>query len=172
MGRAWEDRALPIGEGQTISQPTMIAMMLEALEPQPGETVLDVGTGSGFQAAILARLVTRVYGLERILALARRARAAWRRDAGLRELPRLVVGDAHLGFPGRVSFDGIVVAAASSKLPHALLEQLAPGGRLVAPVGPPHLQELVRVRRAQDGSLTPPEALGGCAFVPLVPGPR
>jgi protein-L-isoaspartate(D-aspartate) O-methyltransferase len=167
---AWEDRALPLAEGQTVSQPTMVAIMTEALEPTPTDVVLDVGTGSGYQAAVLARLVRRVYGMELRVGLARRARANLAADPGARGRVALVVGDAWRGFPGRVAFDGILIAAASERVPDALLAQLAPGGRLLAPLGPPGLQELVRVRRSRDGSLRGEEPLGGCAFVPLVPG--
>jgi protein-L-isoaspartate(D-aspartate) O-methyltransferase len=165
---AWDDRALPLAEGQTISQPTMVAIMTEALEPGPEDVVLDVGTGSGYQAAVLARLVRRVYGIELLRGLARRARENLARDPAARGRVELVIGDAWRGFPGRVSFDGIVVAAAAERVPEALLAQLAPGGRLLAPVGPLGLQELVRIRRSRDGSLERAETLGGCAFVPLV----
>jgi protein-L-isoaspartate(D-aspartate) O-methyltransferase len=168
---AWDDRALPLAEGATISQPTLVALMTAALEPQPGDTVLDVGTGSGYQAAVLGRLVRRVFGLELRAALARRARTRLRADRGITASIELVIGDAWRGFPGRLRFDGIVVAAAVPRVPPALAEQLAPGGRLLAPVGPPGLQELVRLRRHADGSLAR-EALGGCAFVPLVEGAR
>jgi protein-L-isoaspartate(D-aspartate) O-methyltransferase len=169
---AWDDRALPFCEGQTISQPTMVAVMLDALEPEPGDIVLDVGTGSGYQAAILARLVHRVYGMELRLRLAQRAREAWVRDRGVGTRCELVVADAYGGFPGRIVFDGIVVAAATAEVPTQLLEQLAPGGRLLAPVGPPGLQELVRVRRTAQGSFSRAERLGGCAFVPLLKSVR
>jgi protein-L-isoaspartate(D-aspartate) O-methyltransferase len=166
---AFEDRALPFGEGQTISQPSMVAIVLEGLAPRPGDVVLDVGTGSGYQAGILARLVRRVYGIEVRPGLARRARANLQRDPAAAGKVALVVADGWRGFPGRLAFDGIVVAAAASEVPHALLDQLAPGGRLLMPVGPPGYQELVRVRRAADGSFSS-EDLGGCAFVPLVHG--
>lgn len=166
---AWDDRALPLAEGQTISQPSMVAIISEALEPRPGERVLDVGTGSGYQAAILARLVGRVYGIEVLRGLARRARANLARDPGVRGNVELVVADGWRGFPGRVAFDGIVVSAAAERIPDALVEQLAPGGRLLMPVGPPGIQDLVRVRRGADGRLAR-EGLGGCAFVPLVHG--
>jgi protein-L-isoaspartate(D-aspartate) O-methyltransferase len=168
-GHAWEDRALPITEGQTISQPTMVAIMTEALEPDPADRVLDVGSGSGFQAAVLARLVRRVFGIELRRGLARRARASLARDRGVPGNVDLVVGDAWRGFPGRLAFDGILVAAAAGEVPAALVAQLAPRGRLLMPVGPPGLQELVRLRRRPDGDLVR-EELGGCAFVPLVPG--
>jgi protein-L-isoaspartate(D-aspartate) O-methyltransferase len=164
---AWEDRALPLAEGQTISQPSMVAIVSEALEPRSDDVVLDVGTGSGYQAAVLARLVRRVFGIELRPALAHRARENLSRDPGVRGNVALVVGDAWRGFPGRLRFDGIVVSAAVPEIPPALVEQLAPGGRLLAPVGPPGLQELVRLTRRESGSLSQ-ELLGGCAFVPLV----
>ena len=164
---AWDDRALPLAAGQTISQPTMVAIVTEALEPAPGDRVLEVGAGSGYQAAILSRLVARVYAIEVRVALARRAQANLARDPGVRGNVALVVADGWLGFPGRIAFDGIVVSAAAERVPDALLAQLAPGGRLLMPVGPPGLQELVRVRRDPSGRLAR-EVLGGCAFVPLV----
>jgi protein-L-isoaspartate(D-aspartate) O-methyltransferase len=166
---AFEDRALPFAEAQTISQPTMVAIMLEALEPRPSDVALDVGTGSGYQAAILARLVERVFGLEVRRGLALRAARALAADPGVPREVRIVVGDGWRGFPGRQRFDAIVVAAAAREIPAALVEQLAPRGRLVVPVGPPGgVQELLRVRRRSDGSLAPDEWLGACAFVPLV----
>lgn len=166
---AWDDRALPFAEGQTISQPSMVAIMTEALAPQPHEVVLDVGTGSGYQAAILARLARRVLGIERLPELARRARRNLARDPGVRGSVAVVVADAWLGFPGRIAFDAIVVAAAAEEVPEALVAQLAPGGRLLMPVGPPGFQELVRLRRDASGALIR-EQLGACAFVPLVRG--
>lgn len=166
---AWDDRALPLAEGQTISQPSMVAIVTEALEPRPQDVVLDVGTGSGYQAAILARLVRRVFGIELLPGLARRARDHLARDPGVPGNVAVVVADGWRGFPGRLAFDGIVVSAAAEEVPAALLAQLAPGGRLLMPVGPPGFQELVRVRRRSDGGFSE-EALGGCAFVPLVHG--
>jgi protein-L-isoaspartate(D-aspartate) O-methyltransferase len=168
---AWDDRSLPLAEGATISQPTLVALMTAALEPEDYDTMLDVGTGSGYQAAVLARLVRRVFAIELRASLAHRARANLRADCGVRARVELVIGDAWSGFPGRVRFDGIVVAAAVPRIPPALVEQLAAGGRLLAPVGPPGHQELVRLRRRADGSAAQ-ERLGGCAFVPLVEGGR
>lgn len=169
QAHAYEDRPLPLGEGQTISQPTMVAVMIDALRPLPGDTLLDVGTGSGYQAAILARLAARVFGIERLRGLARRAARNLASDPGVRGNVRLVVGDAWRGFPGRMRFDGIVVAAAAVEVPEMLVTQLAPGGRLIVPVGEAGgVQELVRVLRHRDGSLASEEALGACAFVPLV----
>lgn len=166
---AWDDRALPLAEGQTISQPTMVAIMTEALEPRSGDVALDVGTGSGYQAAVLSRLVARVYGIERLRGLACRAQQRLAMDPGARAPVRVVAGDAWRGFPGRLLFDVVVVAAAAGEIPPALAAQLTPGGRLVAPIGPPGgVQELVRLRRRADGRYAPLEQLGGCVFVPLV----
>ena len=168
---AWDDRSLPLAEGATISQPTLVALMAAALEPEDNDTMLDVGTGSGYQAAVLGRLVRRVFAIELRASLAHRARANLSADRGVRARVELVIGDAWRGFPGRVCFDGIVVAAAVPRIPPALVEQLAAGGRLLAPVGPPGHQELIRLRRHADGSALQ-ERLGGCAFVPLVEGGR
>jgi protein-L-isoaspartate(D-aspartate) O-methyltransferase len=164
---AFEDRALPIDAGQTISQPTIVAMTTDAALPQPDDVALDVGTGSGFQAAVLARLARRVYGIEVRRTLAAAARRNLARDPGVRDAVRLVVGDAHRGFPARLLFDVIVVAAAAPTLPPALVAQLAPGGRLVAPIGAPGAQELVLVTKGDDGILAE-RSITGCAFVPLV----
>jgi protein-L-isoaspartate(D-aspartate) O-methyltransferase len=166
---AWDDRALPIDAGQTISQPTMVAIMTDALQPAEGDVVLDVGTGSGYQAAILARLVARVYGIERVVALARAAKRRLDADPGIARAVHVVAADAWLGFPGALRFDGIVIAAQAPEVPARLLDQLAPGGRLLVPLGPRGaVQELARVRRRADGSFAPAEWLGACAFVPLV----
>jgi protein-L-isoaspartate(D-aspartate) O-methyltransferase len=153
---AYDDAALPIGHEQTISQPTMVKMLLEELELAGGERVLDVGTGSGYQAAILVELGADVYTIERIPALAEQARA---------RLPRSVhvkVGDGTKGWPEHAPYDAIVVAAAAAEPPTALLEQLAPGGRLVIPIGPPR-QQVLHVYR--DGTVTKTVS---CRFVPLV----
>jgi protein-L-isoaspartate(D-aspartate) O-methyltransferase len=151
------DEALPIGHGQTISQPTMVKLLVEALELRGGEKVLDVGTGSGYQAAVLAELAREVHSIERIAALAEAARE---------KLPPNVtvhVGDGTLGLPAEAPFDAIAVAAAAAAAPPALLEQLAPGGRLVIPVGPP-AQQMLHVFHA-DGRV---ERSTPCRFVPLV----
>lgn len=161
---AYGDQPLPIGEGQTISQPFMVAAMLEALELTGGERVLEIGTGSGYQAALLARLAREVYTIETIAALA---------EAALERLERLGfsnvavrVGDGTLGWPEKAPFDGIVVSAAAPRIPPPLLEQLAEGGRLVIPVGDERQQELWQVRRR--GDQFPSQTLHYCRFVPLV----
>jgi protein-L-isoaspartate(D-aspartate) O-methyltransferase len=152
-----EDTALPIGHGQTISQPTMVRLLCEALELEGDEKVLDVGTGSGYQAAVLAELAREVHSIEVIPALAETART--RVPANV----QVHVGDGSQGFPREAPFDAIAVAAAAEALPAPLLEQLAPAGRLVIPIGPPHHQVL-HVFRA-DGRVTKGV---GCRFVPLV----
>jgi len=162
--RAYVDGALPIGHGATISQPTMVARICEELRLTPGERVLDVGTGSGYQAAVLAELGAEVVGIERIAALAEGARSALV-AAGHPEV-EVHVGDGTLGLPARAPFDGIAVAAAAPRPPAALVAQLAPAGRLVVPVGSRRDQRLVVVVRTQDGA----EVVRSvpCRFVPLV----
>jgi protein-L-isoaspartate(D-aspartate) O-methyltransferase len=163
-GRAYGEGALPIGCGQTISQPYIVARMLQLLGPGRGERVLEVGTGSGYQAALLARLAGAVFTVERIEALARRARERLRR-AGV-EGVRLRVGDGSLGWPEEAPFDAIIVAAAAPAVPRALLDQLAPGGRMVAPVGDAVRQAIRRVTRTGGGVTV--EEFDPCSFVRLV----
>lgn len=162
---AYDDRALPIEAGQTISQPYVVALMTEALELTETDRVLEVGTGSGYQAAILRCIVPRVVTIERIASLADSARARLER-LGIDGV-EVVAGDGTLGWPPGAPYDAIVVTAGGPSVPPALVEQLAPGGRLVMPVGRLGSQELVRVRRRPDGSIVR-EDLGGVAFVPLV----
>lgn len=163
--QAYEDAAIPIGEGQTISAPGIVAAMTEALELTGEETVLEIGTGSAYQAAILARLVARVISVERIPALATRARTALDR-LGVQNVV-VYLGDGTRGRPADGPFEAIVVTAGGSDVPAPLLEQLAPGGRLVGPFGARSAQTLVRVRRARDGSFAR-EELGACRFVDLI----
>ncbi|HZT46261.1 MAG TPA: protein-L-isoaspartate(D-aspartate) O-methyltransferase [Gaiellaceae bacterium] len=162
--RAYEDAALPIGGGQTISQPYMVARICEALALRGGERVLDVGTGSGYQAAVLAELAAEVYTIERIAALADTARAAL--AAAGYDRVRVHVGDGTLGLPDHAPFAAIAVAAAAPDVPPSLYEQLEPGGRLVIPVGGRAGQELQLVVRSPEG----PAVLRSvpCRFVPLV----
>ena len=164
-GRAYEDRPLPIGEGQTISQPYMVALMTEALELGGGERVLEVGTGSGYQTAVLLERGADVLSLERLEGLSARARATL--DAvGLAGRGRLRVGDGSRGVPEEAPFDRILVAAGAPEVPPSLVEQLGEGGVLVIPVGGPEEQELVRVRRR--GGRVSRERICACAFVKLV----
>ncbi len=163
--QAYDDVAIPIGEGQTISAPGIVAAMTEALELTGKEKVLEIGTGSAYQAAILARLAERVISVERIPALATRARTALDR-LGVTNVV-VYLGDGTRGRPADGPFDAIIVTAGGPEIPAPLLEQLAPGGRLVGPFGPRGGQTLVRVRRAKDGRLTR-EALGACRFVDLI----
>jgi protein-L-isoaspartate(D-aspartate) O-methyltransferase len=165
--RAYEDTALPIGHGQTISQPYVVARMTEAITiGGTPERVLEIGTGCGYQTAVLAPLVGKIYSIERIEALIERARER------LRELEiknvRFKHGDGSEGWSSQAPFDGILLAAAPHALQQKLLDQLAEGGRLVAPVGPEGRQELLRFTRRGDQFLR--ERLGFVSFVPLLGG--
>jgi len=165
--RAYEDTALPIGHGQTISQPYVVARMTEALlEGFEGETVLEIGTGCGYQTAVLAPLVRKIYSVERIPELLRKARQRLR-DLDIYNV-QFRPGDGWDGWPKYAPYDGIIVAAAAAVVPEKLLEQLAPGGRLVMPVGPPGYQELTVVTR--HGDHYEQKTIGGVSFVPLVKG--
>ena len=160
---AYADRALPIGEQQTISQPLMVALLVEALELQPGDTALDVGTGSGYQAAVMQACGARVVSVERIPAL---ADAAVARFSSLGIPVEVVLGDGSLGVPERAPFDAIAVGAAAPRLPLALARQLREGGRLVVPLSIGDMEELTRLR-VRDGRWET-ESLGPCSFVPLI----
>ncbi len=165
--RAYEDTALPIGLGQTISQPYVVARMTEALlDGFEGETVLEIGTGCGYQTAVLAPLVKKIYTVERIPELLKKTRQR------LRSLDIYNVqfrpGDGWEGWPKYAPYDGIIVTAAAPVLPEKLLEQLAPNGRMIIPVGPPGYQELTLVKRKDDHFEQ--VTLDAVSFVPLVPG--
>jgi protein-L-isoaspartate(D-aspartate) O-methyltransferase len=162
--RAYDDAALPIGDGQTISQPYMVARIAEALELHGGERLLDVGTGSGYQAAVLAELGADVDTIERIPTLAEQARANL--TAAGYERVRVHVGDGSLGLAEHAPFDAIAVAAAAPELPSTLYDQLEPRGRLVVPVGRHGIQELQVIVRSPEG----PAVLRSvpCRFVPLL----
>jgi protein-L-isoaspartate(D-aspartate) O-methyltransferase len=163
--RAYDDAALPIAEGQTISQPYMVARICSELVLRGGEKVLDVGTGSGYQAAVLAELAAFVHTVERRPRLAEQARAALD-EAGYADRVAVHVGDGSKGLPAEAPFAAVAVAAAAREIPDALYDQLAPGGRLVAPVGSSRGQLLDVVVRTPEGpvvSHTVP-----CRFVPLV----
>ncbi|MCA1906032.1 MAG: protein-L-isoaspartate(D-aspartate) O-methyltransferase [Desulfarculus sp.] len=164
MSQAYNDHPLSIGEGQTISQPYMVALMTDALGLTGREKVLEIGTGSGYQTAILARLCDWVYSVERILELSRRAQRVLEKIKIFNV--NLVVGDGSKGWPAEAPYDAIIVTAGGPSLPRPLLEQLAEGGRLVVPVGGRSLQTLYRVTRR--GNQYVEEDLGGCRFVDLV----
>jgi protein-L-isoaspartate(D-aspartate) O-methyltransferase len=165
--RAYEDTALPIGFGQTISQPYIVALMTEALlaDGTPGK-VLEVGTGSGYQAAVLSRLVPEVYSVERHSKLLQRTRQLFR-ELRIYNI-KTQLSDGSWGWPGHAPYDAIVVTAAPLEVPHALLEQLADGGRMVIPVGDRGSQELRVIRR--NGYRFEESHLAWVSFVPLVPG--
>jgi protein-L-isoaspartate(D-aspartate) O-methyltransferase len=165
--RAYEDTALPIGFGQTISQPYVVARMTaELLAAGVTRKVLEIGTGCGYQTAVLSPLVTEIYTIERIAALLGRARRS------LRELKIRNVNfrhdDGSAGWPARAPFDGILLTAAPHAVPPQLFEQLSVGGRLIAPVGPDGAQELMRYTKTETGTLR--ECLGLVSFVPLLSG--
>jgi protein-L-isoaspartate(D-aspartate) O-methyltransferase len=167
--RAYEDNALPIGLGQTISQPFIVARMTEAILDHAPRKVLEIGTGCGYQTAVLSPLVTSIYTIERISALLDRAKAQFK-SLNLRNIT-VRHGDGFKGWNAHAPYDAILMAAAPQQMPRALLDQLSPnGGRLVAPVGPNGRQELVRITRKGDELIT--ERLGIVSFVPLVKGLR
>jgi protein-L-isoaspartate(D-aspartate) O-methyltransferase len=161
---AYDDNPLPIGEGQTISQPYIVALMTELIRPEPADNVLEIGAGSGYQAAILSRLVHRLITMERIPVVAILARD------NLRSLDiqnvEVIEGDGTLGYPQNAPYNGIMVTAATPEIPLALTDQLADGGTLVAPVGDRNVQELVTLEKQGDRLIS--EHHGGVRFVPLI----
>ena len=165
QAHAYSDASLPIGEKQTISQPYMVAAMSAALELTGKERILEIGTGSGYQSAILSQLANRVYSIERISTLAGRARRLL--DQLRMSNVNIKVGDGTIGWKDQAPFDGILVAAGAPEVPIEYLEQLDVGGKLVLPVGDQHQQILLRVIKLADGSFKR-EQLMGCRFVPLI----
>src|SRR5260370_22082327 len=163
---AYEDAPLPIGEGQTISQPYIVALMIEAAEVQPGDSVLEVGAGSGYAAAIMGQIADRVYAIERHPSLGESARQRFKK-LGYDNID-LRVGDGTRGWPEAAPFDAILVAAGGPEVPLALKEQLAIGGRLVIPVGEEErYQALIKLTRKSEAEFEE-ENLGAVAFVPLI----
>jgi protein-L-isoaspartate(D-aspartate) O-methyltransferase len=164
QGAAYRDSPLPIGQGQTISQPFIVGLMTELLEISPGDRVLEIGTGSGYQAAILAVLGADVITVERIPEVARMAEENLEK-AGISHV-RVVVGDGTEGYPPGAPYQAILVTAATPRVPGPLISQMAEGGRLVAPVGARDIQELIRLeKRGEDITST---SFGGVVFVPLL----
>jgi len=164
QSHAYEDSPVSIGQGQTISQPYMVAIMTECLQPKADDKVLEIGTGSGYQTAILAELVKEVHSIERIPELAERAKEILNR-CGYDNIS-IHQGDGSLGLPEGAPFDGILVTAGSPEIPEPLIEQLKTGGRLVIPVGDAHHQTLLQVVRDENGITR--ENVTGCVFVPLI----
>lgn len=166
--RAYDNTPLPIGSGQTISQPLIVALMTDLLDPQPGDVILEVGSGSGYQAAVLAELVKHVYGVEIVEELARRGAATLARLGYDNVTVR--AGDGYAGWPEHAPFDGIIVTAAAEEIPPPLLSQLKPGGKLVIPVGEEHgYQELLLVTVDASGEISERSMLP-VRFVPLTGG--
>jgi protein-L-isoaspartate(D-aspartate) O-methyltransferase len=161
---AYDDHPLPIGEEQTISQPYMVAIMTELLNLRGDETVLEIGTGSGYQAAILAELCHKVYSMERVPALSRQAEKR-AREIGYQNI-EFIVGDGTLGYPDAAPYDGIIVTASAPTLPPPLIEQLKEGGRLVIPVGDIYSQILTLATKRGIGIETKESV--ACVFVPLL----
>lgn len=164
LAAAYDDRPLPIGLGQTISQPYMVALMTQELDPPPGGRVLEIGTGSGYQAAVLAALCREVDTVERHTELAQRAAGLFA-ELGIKNV-QVHCGDGTLGWPPQAPYDRIIVTAGAPLVPEALGRQLAEGGRLICPVGPRERQVLVRLERR--GDRLEREESTGCVFVPLI----
>jgi protein-L-isoaspartate(D-aspartate) O-methyltransferase len=167
---SFRDGALPVGYGQTISQPYIVALMTDLLDLRADSVVLEIGTGTGYQAAILSRLAGKVYSVERIPQLAQSAR---KRLATLGcDNVEIRHGDGYSGWPEKAPFDGIIVTAAAASIPPALLEQLKAGGRMVIPIGLPRMhQDLMLVTRDRSGEIETSKILG-VAFVPMIEGPQ
>lgn len=167
---AFENGPLPIGYGQTISQPYIVALMTDLLAPEAEHRILEIGTGSGYQTAILSQLCSKVYSLEVVAELGAIAADVFKR-LGYHNI-EMRIGDGYLGWPEHAPYDGIIVTAAATHIPSALVEQLRPGGRMVIPVGLPYShQELMLLRKDQQGKTLTKSVLG-VAFVPLVGGER
>jgi len=164
-GQAYQDYPLPIAAGQTISQPYIVALMLELLQLDASSKVLEIGTGSGYQTAVLSRIAGHVYSVERHSELARTAETLSR--LGLTNVS-VVTGDGSLGLREHAPFDAIVVSAAAAEIPPPLFEQLREGGRMIIPVGPPEKQELQLVRKQEGKAVM--SLREGCRFVPLISG--
>jgi protein-L-isoaspartate(D-aspartate) O-methyltransferase len=164
--RAYDDAPQPIGDGQTISQPYIVALMTEAIEPEPTDRVLEIGTGSGYQAAVLSKLVKEVYSIEIVeplgLAAAERLQELGYDNVTVR------IGDGYKGWPEKAPFDAIVVTAAPPEIPQALVDQLAEGGSMVVPVGTA-FQELMLIEKKKGGEMTK-RVITGVRFVPMVKG--
>ena len=161
---AYQDSPVPIGEGQTISQPYIVAHMLEALRLSPEDRVLEVGTGTGYEAAVMSRIVREVYTIERFPSLAEAAKKIFDR-LGYTNI-HVVIGDGSRGYADAAPYDAIIVAAAAPRVPDALVEQLKDGGRAIVPVGEADLQQL-RLISKNDGAIQR-KTLDACRFVPLV----
>lgn len=170
QGAAYANRPLPIGNGQTISQPYIVALSADLLAPRPDHVVLEVGTGSGYQAAVLAEIVKRVHTIEIIESLGRTAESRLQ-ELGYRNV-EVRIGDGYAGWPERAPYDGIVVTAAAPVIPTSLIEQLKPGARMVIPVGADgFIQHLKLVTKRADGGYDEREIIP-VRFVPLVPGKK
>ncbi len=166
--RAYRNHPLPIGNGQTISQPYIVALSADLLSPKPTDVVLEVGTGSGYQAAVLAEIVSRVYSIELIASLGDEARRRLE-ELGYGNI-EVRIGDGYAGWPEKAPFDGIVVTAAAPNVPQALVDQLKPGGRMVIPVGGEAETQFLKVlTKRADGGVDEKRVLP-VRFVPLVPG--
>ena len=165
---AYRNHPLPIGSGQTISQPYIVALSTDLVAPQPGQRVLEIGTGSGYQAAMLAEIVQKVYSIEIVPSLGKEA-AERLKTLGYANV-EVRIGDGYAGWPEQAPFDSIVVTAAAPRVPEALVQQLKPGGRMVIPVGASfEAQELLLIVKRADGSVERRSVLP-VRFVPLIPG--